>query len=235
MPPTLPIVLAAVLFFLIALLALRIRLVLTVKDSVSLQLRILLLRFTLFPRRKRIKPRDYSPRRIAKRERRAERKAAKKAAKQLKKQKKKGHAVAAPGKNRTLPEKLRLARALLRMLIHRTKKHLRLHAARLRIRVATGDAATTAIAYGALSQSAAYLLGALGEVTRLRAEPDDVYVVADFTAERSSADVRIILSIRVWGVLATALGVVFSYLRTKHNIKLTRKKRTKQKTAKKGN
>ena len=233
MPPTLPIVLAAVLFFLIALLALRIRIVLTVKDSVCLQLRILFLRFTLYPRRKRIRLREYSPRRIARKERRAKRKAAKKAAKLLKK--KKGHAVAAPKKNRTLPEKLRLARALLRMLIHRTKKHLRLHAARLRIRVATGDAATTAILYGAVSQSAAYLLGALSEVTRLRADPDDVCVVADFTAERSTADVRIVLSIRIFGALATVLGVAFSYLRTKLGIKATRKKRTKQITAKKGN
>ena len=234
MPPTLPIVLAAVLFFLIALLALRIRIVLTVKDSVCLQLRILFLRFTLYPRRKKIKPRDYSPRRIAKKERRDKRKAAKKAAKLLKK-KKKGKGTAAPKKKRTLPEKLRLARALLRMLIHRTKKHLRLHAARLHIRVATGDAATTAIAYGAVSQSAAYLLGALGEVTRLRADPDDVCVVADFTAERSTVDVRIILSIRIFGALATVLGVIFSYLRTKLGIKAARKKRTKQKTAKKGN
>ena len=151
-------------------------------------------------------------------------------------EKKSGHAVGTPKKKtRTLKEKLRLARALLRMLIRRTKKHLRLHAARLHIRVATGDAATTAIAYGAIAQSTAYLLGALGEVTRLRADSDDVCVVADFTGERSAADVRIVLSIRVWGALATMLGVVLSYLRTKHAIKHTRQKKSKQKTAEKGN
>lgn len=219
------IVLGAVLLLLAALLTLRVRLLLVLDEGVRLELRVLCLRLRLYPRRKRIKPRHYTPRALARRQAKAQRKAAKK----TKKQKKSvggSHAVGPPPKKRTLTENIRLIRALLAVLTRHTQRRLRLHVARLHIRVATGDAAKTAIAYGAVSQSLAYLLSALDRVARVKAVQPDVCVEADFLGERSKADVKLLLSLRVWGALATLLGVAISYLRTNRGLKVSRRKKT---------
>ena len=227
------IVIGAVLLLLIALLSLRIRLVLRVTQDVRLEARVLFLRLRLFPRNKHIDPREYSPKGAARKRKKQERRLSKKAAKKAKKQQKKqetGHAVGTARKQkRTLRENIRLVRALLAALSRRTHKHLRLHAARLHVRVATGDAATTAIAYGAVSQSLAYLLFALDKVTRLKAQPPDVAVIADFLGERPSADIHILLSIRVWRAIATLFGVALSYIRTKRGLKVARRNKAASK------
>ena len=160
------------------------------------------------------------------------RKAAKKATKKKKRQSqhKGGEQGSAP--KRTLREKIRLVRALAAVLIRSTHKHLRLHAARLHVRVATGDAATTAVTYGAVSASLAYLLAGLDKVTRLKAQPPDVAVTADFLGERSLADIKIVFSLRVWGAIVTGISLCISYLRNKRGLKLAR--RAKNNTHMKG-
>ena len=217
------IVLCAVLLPILLILLLRVRLVIRAKDSVVLELKILFFTFRLFPRKKRINPKDYDPRRME----RAKRKAAKKAAKLLKKQKKKEaeQKNAAPPEKMPLADKIKLVRVLAKALIRRTHKHLKLHAARLHVRVATGDAASTAITYGAVSQSVAYLLAALDQVTDLTATPPDVAVQADFLGERSALDAKIIFSMRVFGALATAIPLFFTFLRTKRALKAARRKK----------
>ena len=228
------IVLCAVLLFIAFLLCLRVRLTVRAADAVTLELKILFIRIRLYPKRKRIKPRDYSPRRL----KRTEKKSAKRAAKKAKKlqKRKKTHREGEEATKLGLRDKIRLMRALCAALTRRTHKHLRLHAARLHVRVATGDAATTAIAYGAVSQCVAYLLAGLDQVTRLKAVEPDVGVLADFLGERSSIEANVTFSIRVWGALATAVPVIFSYLNKKRTLKSARRKKQQQKSSsKKGN
>ena len=218
MPVTL-IVLLAVLAAVALLLALRVRLIITYRTELCIRLRVLFLRFTLYPRKKKIKPKKYSPRKQARAEKwaaeKAARRAAKRAAKKKKQQKKKGAASLAPPKKKTLPERIRLIRALCAALIRRTHKHLRLHMARLHVRIGTDDAAKTAVLYGAVSQAISHLLFALDKITRLRAVEPQVAVIADFGNEKTTADIKLVISIRVWGVLATALGVGLSYAKNK--------------------
>ena len=228
------IVLCAVLLFVVFLLSLRVRLTVRAGDAVTLDLRILFLRIRLYPKKKRIKPRDFSPRRLKRIQKKSAKKAEKKA-KKLQKRKKEHRESEAAAKLR-LRDKITLVRALCAALTRRTHKHLRLHAARLHVRVATGDAATTAIAYGAVSQSIAYLLASLDQVTRLKAVEPDVGVQADFLGERSSIEANVTFSIRVWGALATAVPVIFSYLNKKRTLKGARRKKQQQKSScKKGN
>jgi hypothetical protein len=115
------------------------------------------------------------------------------------------------------------------MLIRKTRKYLRLHAARLHIRVATGDAAETAVLYGVVCQSLSYLLALFDRVTRLKAVTPDVSVTADYLAEKPSADVKLVFSLRVFGAIAILFGVAFSYMRTK--IKRTNHKKRAAKKA----
>ncbi len=227
------IVLCAVLLFIAFLLLLRVRLTVRAGDAVTLDLKILFLRIRLYPRKKRIKPRDYSPKRLE----RSKKKAAKRDEKKAKKSQKhkKEHTESAPAVKLTLRDKIALTRALCAVLIRRTHKHLRLHAARLHVRVAMGDPATTAVAYGAVSQSVAYLLAGLDQVTRLKAAEPNVGVQADFLGERSQIDADITFSLRTWGALATVIPLLFTYLNKKRALKSARRKKQQQKiSSKKG-
>ena len=228
------IVLCAVILFVAFLLCLRVRLTVRAGDAVTLDLKILFIRIRLYPRRKKIKPRDYSAKHLE----RAKKKAAKRAAKKKQKKQKhqKEHAPGDADVKLTLRDKIALLRALCAVVIRRTHKHLRLHAARLHVHVATADPATTAVAYGAVSQSLSYLLAGLDQVTRLKAVEPDVGVYAEFLEEKSRIDANVTFSIRVWGAIATAVPVLLTYLNKKRALKSARRKKQQQKiSSKKGN
>ena len=177
------IILCAVLLLLMFLLSIRVRFVIRAQEAVTLDLKILFVRFRLYPKKKKIKPRDYSAKKLA----RAKKKDAKRVEKSKKKKQKhqKEHMESESDAKLTLREKIALTRALCAVLVRRTRKHLRLHATKLHIRVATGDPATTALAYGTVSQGVAYLLATLDQVARLKAAEPHVSVDADFLGERS--------------------------------------------------
>ena len=219
------IIIGAILLLAALLLALRVRISIALKDDISVTLHILCFKKRLFPRRKAPKRKYLSKKRAEKNARKAAKKAAKEAAQA---QKKKKHLLA-PKKKRTLAEKIVLVRAISAMLIRKTRKYLRLHAARLHIRVATGDAAETAVLYGVVCQSLSYLLALFDRVTRLKAVTPDVSVTDDYLAEKPSADVKLVFSLRVFGAIAILFGVAFSYMRTK--IKRTNHKKRAAKKA----
>lgn len=210
------IVLLALVAFFVLLFLLRVRVVLIADDTkVRLSLHVLCFTFPLYPG-KRVDPRKYSPERVKKREAKKAKKAAKKAAKQKKPAaptaKKAPRASEAP---MTLTEKLTLVRKLLVALLRATGKHLYLRTARLHIRVATGDAATTAIAYGAVSGGVALILTVLGKFTVLHTAPSDVAVMADYLGEKSKIDARVVFSMRVGGAICVLFSVAFAFLKTR--------------------
>ncbi len=218
------IILCAVLLFILFLLSLRVRLVIRAGESVVLDLKILFLRFRLYPKKKRIKPRDYSARKLA----RAKKKEAKRDEKTAKR--KKSHAPARDAVKLPLRDKIALVRALCAFLVRRTHKHLHLHAAQLHVRVATGDPATTALAYGAVSQSVAYLLAGLDRITHLKAAEPDVAVTADFLGERSEIRANVTLSMRIWGFLVTAVPAFITHMNKKRALTSARRKKQQQKS-----
>lgn len=222
------IILCAVLLLVVFLLSLRVRLVISAEENVTLELKILFLRFRLYPKKKRIKPRDYFPKKLARNKKKEAKRALKKAKKAQKH--KKAHAPSEPAVKLTLRDKLTLVRALCAVLVRRTHKHLHLHAALLHVNVATGDPATTAIAYGAVSQSMAYLLAGLDRITHLHATAPDVAVTADFLGERSQIQAHITLSARVWGLLLTAVPAFISHMNKKRALTNARRKKQQQKS-----
>lgn len=217
------IVLSALVAFFVLLFLLRVRVVLIADDAgVRLRLRVLCFTVPLYPG-KRVDPRKYSPERVKKREAKKAKKAARKAKKAAKKAaKRKKPAATAPKKEpkaseapMTLTEKLTLIRQLLAALLRATGKHLYLRAARLHIRVATGDAASTAIAYGAVSGGVALILTVLGKFTVLHAAPPDVAVMADYLGEKSEIDARVVFSMRVGGAVCVLFSVAFAFLKAR--------------------
>ena len=225
------IILLSILALLLLVLCLPVRFIITCREGVTLKLKILFFGIPLFPKtEKAVKPRRYSVGAVQKRQAKAAKKAERKALKKAAKKQKKAAAKEAQKLREahqkaplTLREKLVLVRVLTAALLKKTHRHLKLTAARLHVRVATGDAATTAILYGAVSASLSYLLLALGRVTRLRAKPHDISVAADYLAERSSADIKLIFAMRVWGALALLFSLLFTFLKSKFTHKRARR------------
>ena len=193
----LQITLAILLPFLLLLL-IRVRVIFSYRDDVRVHLAILFLRFPLYPRKKRVKVSKYTYRKHRKR--------------LLAQRAKVKKAEASPPPPKRKPPSLRAQIRFYTSLIKRHYahflRHFRIDLARLHIRVATGDAATTAILCGVVSQAVAYLLEFLSLHTNLHTKrAADVAVTPDFLAEQSKADCKIVFSLRVYAILS--LGIRF--------------------------
>ena len=113
----------------------------------------------------------------------------------LPKKKKKVKTSAYSRKNRAKYEAAEKEKAL----VGRFAKHLRIRIARLHIGVATGDAASTAILYGAIAPSVACIAALLDSTSTLRhPAKTDVDIHADYLSEKMVIDIEIGFSICVW-------------------------------------
>lgn len=177
---------------------------------------------TLSPRKKRKlmqKLRAAEERSLAKKEKKEEKKRQKKAKQAAKDAKKKKKKSAAPEKaeptkkKRSLKASLRLVIRLVKLLLDKFGKHLRIKVKKLRLTVATGDAASTALVYGGVSQSVAYLLALLNRFSRLKVKKNALAVGADFLSEKTTAEIQISLSVSLAGLLATALSAGWAFIR----------------------
>ena len=162
--------LSRMLFFLF-LLSIRLRITIEYSDSLCVYARILyFIRIPITPgKEKRLKLSEYSDKKIARRDRAKQEKAVQKeqkkqekiAQKAEKKKRLKEHPEEAKHE-RTLSENLSLIIDVVKVLLGRFFRHLRIDLSRIHISVASEDAAQTAILYGIVSQSVAYLLELLG-------------------------------------------------------------------------
>ena len=102
-----------------------------------------------------------------------------------------------------------LVTAVVKVVIQKTFSHLRLKMTRVRIKIGSGDAATTAIAYGAVSQSVNVLFALLSEVKKVRLPSDDeLDVSADFLSESCEVDLKLSFSLRVWHIIHIACAAL---------------------------
>ena len=201
------------------------------RDAVSVRIKVLGIPFWQHPKKKKkIKLSDYTPEKIAKRNRREERKQARKLAKrkkQLAKKAKKGgtqSTATTPSEKRGLLENLGFLREIVTMLLGKSAKHIRLRASRIIITVATDDAAKTAILFGAVNQAVVALIELLDQAKKWhRLRDSEISVKADFTAEKSTADISITLSLRVWQMLSILFHTALSYIKGKTKSKSTKK------------
>lgn len=190
-------------------------------DGLRISARYLFVKLVLLPRIKRLRLRDFT----AKRHKRALEKQRKK---KLKKGPKKAAAkkakAAKPRPKRKLDIK-RLFPTLLRILKLITAKffkRIRWKIKRINVVVATGDAAETAIAYGVVSQSLAYMLEFLDGFAKVKvARNGSVSVNADFLSEKSRAEVDIYFSISIGAILSTGIHLAYEYLTNKSLFKGT--------------
>lgn len=221
------IVIGCILLFLVLLLSLKVTLTFMYSDELVLYVRVLFVKIKILPKsKKKSGPHSMSARKAEKIKnklaKKAEKKRLKAEEKRKKKQAKKELEEKEPKQKKSLSEVL----DIIRMITDTSKKatktffgHLRVDVAKLHVNVATGDAATTAIAYGAISEAAFYLFEVLEPLDGV-SMPDrkNVSICADFLSDSFTADIKISLSIRVWHVLHTALAALGKLV--KHLIKI---------------
>ena len=186
--------------------------VLEYRDDMTLTLSILFFKFRLFPaKQKKVRISDYSRKDKPKRKRKASKNKKQESATSSQK----------PKEEKGILEKLDGLKKLLSSLLKNTFGHLKIRASRIRIHVATGDAASTAILFGAVNGALVCVLEALDRFGKLRSKKQDVIeVTPDFLAEKTTADIRIDFSLRVWQILDIALRTFVSHIRSKNkNIK----------------
>ena len=101
-------------------------------------------------------------------------------------------------------------------MFSRFAHHVRLRATRIVIKVATDDAAKTAILFGAVNQAVAAILEILDSSGKLQGlKSARILVAPDFTAEKTSADIHIVLSLRVWHMLDILLRAAWRFVKRK--------------------
>ncbi len=206
-----------------ALLLTRIKIVIEYSDELILYAKVLFFKIKLIPKKERpVKPSDYTRKKLLKRQKKEADKEKKKLEKKAAKKAEAKEAKAHPEKKKAKPpilDTVRLVRLLLSIFLRRFFGHLRIDLARLNIMIGGEDAAATAITYGYLCQSVAYLVEILDRFTNLkRTKNTEISVRPDFTAEKTVFDLHIAFSLTVGQALDIVFRTAFGYVKTKMKI-----------------
>ena len=170
---------------------------LVLEDELRVYLRVLFLKFKLYPSKKK----KFNQR------------------KHEKKKKKKESAKSSVLKERdeikskpTLLENISTITEIVRTFFKHFSKHLHVKLTKIHIKVATPDAAETAILYGAVSGAVACLVELIDSITNLgRIKQSSIAVEPDFLSEKSSARLNISLYINSFGAIIVILRTLIKY------------------------
>jgi len=161
---------------------------------------------------KKVRLRDYTPKALERKKRKAEKKALakkKKAEKKALKKKKAASEDKKPAKKQKtdVVALISLITAVVKTFVTKFAKSLRIKIAKLHVGVAGKDAAETAILYGTVSQGVCYLASLLDSTSTLKnPQKADVRIYADYLSEKPVIDMNITVSLHVGQVF----GMVFS-------------------------
>ncbi len=117
-----------------------------------------------------------------------------------------------------IPALIKKLTRVLKVFIARFGKHLRIELRELVLIIATGDAAQTAILYGAAIGAVQDLLVLLDATGTLKMRRDSrILVDTDFTSEKPTIRVDLTVSFRVWQIFDMGLRAVFEFLKNDKN------------------
>lgn len=99
---------------------------------------------------------------------------------------------------------------IISVVVKRFTHHLRIKVARFKIKIATEDAALTAVTYGSVSQIINVLLPILSTVKNFDLpKRKDFDVSADFSTTKTEIDVKVSFTLRVWHLADIGLRSLF--------------------------
>lgn len=216
-------VLLIIVAILVFILLLKVKITIAYKDELALTVTVLGIPLRILPSKpKKVRVWRYSLRRMRKKEAKRRLAAAKRAkANREKAAAKKQHKAKQKEAKKNQPkaplsETIHMILALVKTVFARFGRRLHIDIARLRLVVATGDAAQTAILWGAVCPAVGALLEILDRITNLRTVKNcEIDVTPDFTAPSFTADICISFSLRVWHLFDIAFAALFSFLKNK--------------------
>lgn len=224
------IIAGAILLFLCLLFFLPVSIRLSFCQDFCVSLRVLFLRFSLYPRKKKVNIRHYSKAALRKRYVKAQKKQRKK---QQAKQKKK-KAQTAKKKKRTASDIVYYLRLIL-FILKRTKASLlslfSVRIDRMEAYIASDDAAQTALLYGRVSGLFALIRESADRYIRLRENKKRMFIRPDFLADNCRADICITLSTNLFRLLRFALQAAFAFFISKGKVKRRSGKKQRSSTS----
>lgn len=208
------IIVLSVIALLSLLLFFPIRLRLYYKDELCATLSVFGIRIRLYPRKKKTKIGYYSKKSMQRRKDKARRSAEKAA----KKNAKKPPPPPTPPKKKTVKDHMHTLKVILYM-IKRVQKRARgafsLHVSEFRALVATGDAASTALLHGAVSQICAYVLALSEGFIKTTYRVKNIAIVPDFCGNETKVLVRIRLTTNPFRLICLGIAALRAYLSSK--------------------
>ncbi len=221
-------ILGVILLLLVFLLFVGVKIHISYKDDLALFVSVLGIRIPILPKRKKkINHRQFSYKRHRRRLLRESKAAQKKERKRiLKENKKKIKSTQKKGEKKKLPpddtsseKEPSVTSVLLSVVSDVLEKFfgtLGVEVVRIRITVGGPDATATALAYGAAAQGVAYLLELLANKTAYRRKKaENVSVAADFLSRKTTADVSLVFTLRVWNLLRVAFVFLSKFIKEK--------------------
>ncbi|MBQ9120944.1 MAG: hypothetical protein IJY12_01115 [Clostridia bacterium] len=107
---------------------------------------------------------------------------------------------------------------------------LRVTAAKIYISVDSDNATKTALLYGGICQGVSYLLEFLDNITQLKTVKNThIHVGCDFSVQETTAEVHLILSMRIYQLLGHAFRAVKAFITVKLHNEFKNTKRTVKK------
>ena len=201
--------------FFILLLLLKVKINIVLDETFAVYAKVLFIKIKLFPpskKKKKAKPKK------AKKEKKV-------------KEKKKADVTDVQEKVQiklTIFDYIKIITDVVNVFFKKFAKHLHIKLAKIYVKVATDDAAQTAILYGAVSQSLAYLVETLDSVTNLDGlKRSYINVEPDFLSNKFEAKINITFSIRIIGVLDMGLKSLFRFLKLYQRAKAIRAAKTR--------
>lgn len=208
----------AIILLILIVLVLKISIRVTSADNYTLKLGVGIFRITLYPRKeKEIRLSDYEIKKYRKRLKKKEEQERKKLLKKRRSAKGKNvktteaGATAAP-KKRDVMGMIDKIREVTIEFLTRFGRHLNIKIKRLHITVATDNAASTAVLYGAVCGGVTALLDIMGGSLNLNYAKDAIVSVEpDFTKTKTKALVDITFSFRTWQLLDIIIRSAWKY------------------------
>lgn len=199
---------AAVIAVIVILLASWFRVILIYDGSIKIYYRFLFFLYrSSYAKKKRIRLRDYTVKALRKKRNLFKKKQKKKAVRPIEKK-------PAPDRHiiKDLDYLVRIFERIILVIIKKFNRSVRVDIKRLTITVATGDAAQTAIAYGAVSQAVSHLIKLLGQYYKINyTRGAQTGVTADFNEEKWNADIHIIIRIRLLHIVSIVMRALSEY------------------------
>lgn len=220
----------SILAFFVILFTVRIRVNLELKDELSLSVIAFGIKINILPAKpKKYKIKNYTPKKIAKRDAKVAQKAAKKAEKQRlkaaeKKKKKEEQKKLTKAEKKAIKAKKKasmpplfdmigLFANIAKLFFSGLFSKLHFHVARIRITVGSSDAATTAMMYCGICTAMKPVLMFLDKYSNLHGMKNaDVFITTDYLSEELKLDLKLGFSMSLGGLLGVVLKVAVKFL-----------------------